>query len=90
MSEWGAQKADELGLEGYVEASRMGQPVYEKYGFVEMARPDFQFEYPNPTEKWKELAQRLKAEPPALMWRPSGGKYEAGKTVIPWEGKPRE
>jgi len=90
LTEWGARKADESGLEAYVEASVMGKSVYEKHGFVVMSVPELKFENPHPSEEWKRLVQGLRAEPPTLMWRPSGGKYEAGKTVIPWEGKPRE
>ncbi|MCJ1247290.1 hypothetical protein MMC30_004504 [Trapelia coarctata] len=91
LTEWGTRKADESGLEAYVESSVMGKPVYEKCGFVVvMGHPGMKFENPNPSDKWKRLVKGLKAQPPTLMWRPSGGKYEAGKTVIPWEGKPRE
>jgi len=30
---WGLERADELGLEAYLEASMMGRPLYEKFGF---------------------------------------------------------
>lgn len=30
---WGVEKADELGLQGFLEGSRMGAPLYEKFGF---------------------------------------------------------
>lgn len=30
---WGTEKADELGLPAYLEASPMGQPLYKKWGF---------------------------------------------------------
>lgn len=89
LVDWGVRKADESGVEAYVEASTMGKPVYEKYGFVVVDVLEMKFENPNPSEEWKRFVQRLQAESPALMWRPIGGKYEAGKTIIPWEGKPR-
>jgi len=89
LVEWGVRKADEMRVEAYVEAALMGKSVYEKHGFVVVGHPEMKFENPNPSEEWKRFVQRLQAESLALMWRPIGGKYEAGKRVIPWEGKPR-
>ncbi|KAI4723092.1 hypothetical protein E4T48_00778 [Aureobasidium sp. EXF-10727] len=34
---WGLQKADELGLPAYLEASGMGRPLYVKHGFNEVS-----------------------------------------------------
>ena len=34
LVKWGCDKADELGVEAYVEASPMGQPLYARHGFV--------------------------------------------------------
>ena len=31
--EWGTRKADELGLNSYIEASEMGKMLYLKHGF---------------------------------------------------------
>jgi len=33
LMQWGVDMADELGLEGYLEATMMGKPLYEKFGF---------------------------------------------------------
>lgn len=33
LVQWGCEKADELGVEAFLEASVMGQPLYAKYGF---------------------------------------------------------
>ncbi|KAF2491930.1 acyl-CoA N-acyltransferase [Lophium mytilinum] len=33
LTQWGLERADNEGLETYLEASTMGQPLYEKYGF---------------------------------------------------------
>lgn len=30
---WGTARADEMGLDAYLEASEMGQPLYERHGF---------------------------------------------------------
>jgi GNAT superfamily N-acetyltransferase len=34
LAKWGTEKADELGLKYFVEASYLGRPLYEKFGFV--------------------------------------------------------
>ncbi len=34
LVKWGTEKADELGLKCFVEASYLGRPLYEKFGFV--------------------------------------------------------
>lgn len=33
LVKWGVEKADEIGIEGFVEGSKMGAPLYEKFGF---------------------------------------------------------
>ena len=92
LVERGIRKADELGLEAYVEASLMGKSVYEKHGFVMMDSADKKLDNPNrnPSEEWRRIVAAVQAGSAALMWRPIGGKYESGKTIVPWEGKPRD
>lgn len=34
LLKWGAEEADRLGLESYLEASPEGKPLYEKSGFT--------------------------------------------------------
>ena len=87
---WGTRLADEMGVEAYVEGTYLGKPLYEKYGFVVVEYKHMEFENENPSEEWKRIVHDLQANPTATMWRPKGGKYEKGKTVIPWEGKPRD
>ena len=43
--EWGTQKADSLGLELYLDASKMGRPLYETFGWI--AQVDLQDEKAN-------------------------------------------
>ena len=33
LVEWGVGKADEMGVEAFVEGSRFGRHLYEQYGF---------------------------------------------------------
>lgn len=83
--EWGVRKADELGLETYVESSAMARRLYESHGFVHVDTVIREFR-----SLRSKPSEELMAMPTAIMWRPVGGKYEKGKTVIPWVGKPLE
>ena len=87
--EWGTRETDKLGLEAYVEGSYLGRRVYETYGFAVMHIAEMNFETTLPGEDWVRLVNGLQANPVAIMWRPAGGKYMKGETVVPWEGKPR-
>lgn len=88
--EWGTRLADEMGLGASVEARHMGKGVYERYGFVVMHIVDWRFENAAPNDEWKRMVEELHKYPLAVMWRPEGGKYVKGETVVPWEGSPRE
>jgi len=41
LVEWGVEKADAMGLTGLVEGSRMGAPLYARYGFEVVHRERF-------------------------------------------------
>lgn len=88
--EWGTQEADKRGCEAYVEGTYLGRRVYERYGFAVMHISEMHFENPSPGEEWKRLVKELLENPVAIMWRPVGGKYVKGETVVPWEGAPRK
>lgn len=34
LLEWGCKKADEQGLDAYLDATPIGRPLYQRYGFV--------------------------------------------------------
>lgn len=88
------RRADALGLECFLEGSSIGTPVYLKSGFVPIAKPVMVFTPPKddeePSEDWVRLVRNLHTETISIMWRPVGGVYIEGKTVLPWEGKPRK
>ncbi|CAG8978462.1 hypothetical protein HYALB_00012844 [Hymenoscyphus albidus] len=81
---------DEKGLESYLEGTIMGTKLYQRWGFVTMSQVRLSFEKEDPSQEWKEIASELESEPVNIMWRPRGGVYKGGKTVIPWEGEPRK
>lgn len=85
---WGTQKADKLGLEAFVEATDDGKPCYEQHGFTYMNTFYLDSAKRNPSQKWMEMSDELKTPVHAyLMWRPKGGIFEEGKTVVPWDNK---
>ena len=86
LVEWGLQKADELGLEAFVESTLDGKPLYESCGFTTMNEFDLRTSLPEETEELKKL-QRDLAFRGYFLWKPPGGVYEKGKIVVPWEQK---
>jgi GNAT superfamily N-acetyltransferase len=88
LIDWGTRKADELGIEAFVEATDDGKPCYESHGFVYMNAFYLDSTRRNPSKKWMELGSLLKTPIHCyLMWRPKGGNFEEGKTVVPWDQK---
>ena len=85
---WGTQNADELGIEAFVEATDDGKLCYEALGFTYMNTMYMDTAKRNPSKKWMEMSDCLRMPMHGyLMWRPKGGKFEEGKTVVPWENK---
>ena len=41
LVQWGCDRADELGIEAYIEASQTGTPMYERLGFKTVRRVVF-------------------------------------------------
>jgi len=40
LVKWGCDLADENGVGAYVDASKAGAPLYEKFGFVDESEPN--------------------------------------------------
>lgn len=85
--EWGNDKADKLGVESFVESTEDGKPLYDGYGFATMNDFNLEPTKSNPGPEWQKTAKTLLPMHGYFMWRPILGKYEEGKTVIPWEEK---
>lgn len=87
---WGTEKADEMGLEAWLDSTDIGLNVYEKYGFIRVSDRYLDPEMPSDlsAEDQAELESLRTLIPPShntCMWRPKGGKYVDGVTVKPWE-----
>ncbi|KAI1412052.1 acyl-CoA N-acyltransferase [Hypoxylon sp. FL1857] len=81
---WGMKKADEMGVEMFLDATPVGKPLYGANGFVSVKENIIIPQIENPDQAWKEIAERIGPVPFDLMWRPAGGNYKEGKTIMPW------
>ncbi|KAF7330147.1 putative gnat family protein [Mycena sanguinolenta] len=84
--DWGMKRADELGLEMFLEAGEHGRALYETNGFAYVEEILLDVTTDTPDERWVEMQQLAGTTTAWLMWRPVGGHYEEGKTAKPWEG----
>ncbi|TGO44252.1 hypothetical protein BCON_0562g00010 [Botryotinia convoluta] len=68
---WGTQKADELGLDCYVEGSQTGVPLYTKHGFKKIRDVEVKpyKEEHLKSEEWKKFDEEL-VEVLTVMRRP--------------------
>ncbi|KAM5349862.1 hypothetical protein ACJ41O_006367 [Fusarium nematophilum] len=82
---WGKKKADEMGVEMWLDATELGVPVYKKHGFTVVNVNRLQPSKAAPGEAWKVIEKELQPMVFWQMWRPAGGDYEEGRTVKPWE-----
>ena len=85
--DWGTKRADEMGVEAFVESTELAKPLYVKHGFVLIDYRTLKPTDPNSSEEWRRLERELLPMNYHFMWRPIGGRYENGRTVIPWETK---
>lgn len=85
LVEWGTKKADEMGVEAFIEATVNAEPLYKRHGFATMNEFKLKPCKSNPGEEWTRLEKEIGPIHGYFMWRPIGGKYEEGKTVIPWQ-----
>ena len=53
--EWGIQKADELGLPSYIEATDIGLKLYEAHGFKVEGEIDLDATVENPSEDFTQV-----------------------------------
>jgi GNAT superfamily N-acetyltransferase len=92
MLAWGVGRADEMGVEMWLDATVYGVPAYKKHGFMVVnenpVRPVRASPSPGPVDgddAWARAEAELQPMVFWQMWRPAGGAYEQGRTVKPWE-----
>ncbi|KAL3456736.1 hypothetical protein BJX64DRAFT_281145 [Aspergillus heterothallicus] len=85
------RRADELGLEAYMEAvTAMGVPIFMRHGFIPFRKvavePKAGHGIADDDEEWKAMEIRMQPLRFWPMWRPPYGKFTPGVTVPPWGG----
>ncbi|KAI1261144.1 hypothetical protein F5Y18DRAFT_431445 [Xylariaceae sp. FL1019] len=88
--EFCTKKIDALGVEAYLEASSSGSGLFSQFGFEPIEIPTLIFHPDNPSPDWVNLVRDIQSHPISIMWRAQGGEYVEGKTVLPWDGRPRK
>ncbi|KAF2838417.1 hypothetical protein M501DRAFT_935940 [Patellaria atrata CBS 101060] len=79
------KKADELGLEVWLESSvPMGVPIYMRCGFIPLQQQSIQPQTSNPDDAWKAMEEKLYPLKFWPMWRPLNGDYMEGMAHSPW------
>jgi predicted N-acetyltransferase YhbS len=82
----GILRADKLDLECWMEASGMGRPLYEKFGFQPLLKIAFDNDEASASDEWRKCAHEM--TPPAIfvMWRPKKSSEigSQGKVKFPW------
>ncbi|KAI1084206.1 hypothetical protein F5B20DRAFT_524032 [Whalleya microplaca] len=59
MLKWGLEKADDLGLDTFVESTEVARRTYEKHGFNVIGDLDMDAHLENPSEDFNALRERL-------------------------------
>ncbi|KAF2111172.1 acyl-CoA N-acyltransferase [Lophiotrema nucula] len=90
----GEVEADALGVESWIEASAMGKPLYEKFGFRPLFRLCYDMEKEGKSDEWRKLEHEMTPPPFWAMWRPKQGRWQEGVgedggamrgVKMPWE-----
>ena len=72
LLQWGLDKADQLGLETFLESTEIGLPLYAKMGFTVLNEIHWEPTPPEATDELEELQRNLTFRG-HLMWRPAKG-----------------
>jgi hypothetical protein len=82
----GISRADELDLECWMEASGLGRPLYEKFGFQSLLKIAFDNEKPGASDDWRKCAHEMTPLPVFAMWRPkkSSRTGSPNDSRLPW------
>ncbi|KAM4058738.1 acetyltransferase (GNAT) domain-containing protein [Hirsutella rhossiliensis] len=73
MMNWGIQKADQMGVEMWLNATVYGLPLYKKHGFTVVDEIDASPIADNASDEWRNMARRSEPMNMWQMWRPVGG-----------------
>ena len=83
--DWGVEKAKELGIECFVEATDLGRPLYERCGLHVMYVDRLRMPPGDASDEWRKMERELFPMYWYFMWRPADGTYVKDQTALPWE-----
>ncbi|KAM3071211.1 hypothetical protein ACMFMF_007682 [Clarireedia jacksonii] len=84
--DWGINKAKDMGVEMWLDATVYGVPLYKKHGFVVVNENSLSPEATGEvSEEWKKIDKELSPMIMWQMWRPAEGPFQEGVTKKPWE-----
>ncbi|KAL8947502.1 MAG: hypothetical protein Q9222_006221 [Ikaeria aurantiellina] len=69
LVDWGINKADELGLEAFIEAAMPAIPLYLRHDFKVMDNYWIDPKVSQPSEEWERLKEQIPPIHRAFMWR---------------------
>ncbi|KAF2648406.1 hypothetical protein K491DRAFT_612804, partial [Lophiostoma macrostomum CBS 122681] len=84
LAAWGVEKADDMRVESFLEATDMGRELYQKLGFVVVSIEEADASRQGLDEEWEELRRKFLPYHWHCMWRPVAGVFEQGVTKLPW------
>jgi hypothetical protein len=85
MMSWGLQKAEELDLECFLEASLLGKRLYERFDFIALMSMVVNTDKKNPSQTWTRLQSQYSPITVTLMWRPRPSDIHAGTVKSFWD-----
>ncbi|KAL4993214.1 hypothetical protein BDV10DRAFT_29942 [Aspergillus recurvatus] len=81
------RRADELGLEVYMEAvTAMGVPIFMRHGFIPYRKVSVEPKSRKADEEWRDMERKMQPLRFWPMWRPKGADFVPEETRLPWDG----
>ena len=59
MAAWGVERADEMGVESFLEATDMGKNLYETFGFIVVTTEHANTDREHKSPEWERLEQEF-------------------------------
>lgn len=82
MLEWGLKKADELGIEMWIDATPIGLPLYNKrHDFIVVHESVLEPKTEHPNEEWNKVKEEFGHVVVTHLWRPAYGKLQEGQAI---------
>jgi hypothetical protein len=83
---WGLERADQLGLETFIEALEAGHKLYEGCGYMTICQVEVTLEESTAgkDDEWMELQRTKLLIRFSAVWRPKHGTYEKGDPERTW------